>query len=229
MPSFYYDFLTQKASVDHQGRHSVCWIPYDTFKQLPIRRWKYNRPCDEDRVAEIHEYMKTSKRLDGMIYLACINNELVCYESNHRREAMKGLEGMHNILVDVLWDANDEIVKEEFIRLNKAVSVPELYIAESVSTNVDDIRKLVDTFCANYKKMKVNTGRPQRPNFNRDMITDEFTRIMRERNMTPSEFETWITEYNKELSTKDKSKLSEKIIKKCEESGLWLFAWSSKL
>jgi hypothetical protein len=229
MASFYLAFLNQNASVDHQGNHSVCWVPYEMFKQLPIHRWKYNRPSDPERVAEIREYMKTSKRLDGMIYLACINNELVCYESNHRREAMKGLDEMHNILVDVLWNADDEMVKEEFMRLNKAVSVPELYLGDATTSTIDDVRKLVDTFCSNYKKLKVNSGRPQRPNFNRDMVTDEFTRIMREKNMTLSEFETWITERNKELSTKDRTKLSEKIIKKCEESGLWLFAWSSKL
>jgi hypothetical protein len=229
MASFYLAFLNQKASVENQGNHSVCWVPSDMFNQLPIRRWKFNRPCDEERVAEIREHMNTSRRLDGVIYLACINNELVCYESNHRREALKGIGTIHNILVDVLWNATDEMVKEEFVRLNKAVCVPELYLEDTTTLNIDEIRKIVDSFCKNYKMLKVNSGRPQRPNFNRDMVTDEFTRIMREKNMTPSEFETWITEYNNELSNKDKSNLSEKVIKKCQESGLWLFAWSSKL
>lgn len=227
--SFYLPFLLQNnASIDNQGDHSVCWIPANVFNRLPIRRWKFNRPPDEERVAEIHEYMKTSKRLDGIIYLACINNELVCYEANHRREAMKGIEGLHNVLVDILWNATDEKVKEEFVRLNKSVSVPELYLGETTDV-VEEVRKLVDSFCKNYKKLKVNSSRPQRPNFNRDMITDEFTRIMREQNLTPIQFERWLTDRNRELTQQDRKGLTEKVISKCEESGLWLFARSSRL
>ena len=227
--SFYLPFLLQNnTSIDHQGEHDVCWIPANVFNQLPIRRWKFNRPPDEERVAEIHEYMKTSKRLDGIIYLACINNELVCYEANHRREAMKGIEGLHNVLVDILWNATDEKVKEEFVRLNKSVSVPELYLGETTDV-VEEVRKLVDSFCKNYKKLKVNSSRPQRPNFNRDMITDEFTRIMREQNLTPIQFERWLTDRNRELTQQDRKGLTEKVISKCEESGLWLFARSSRL
>lgn len=228
--SFYLPFLIENnASIDHQGSHSVMWIPANVFQQLPIHRWKFNRPADQDRVLEIHEYMKTSKRVDGIVYLASVNNELVCYEGNHRREAMKGIEGMHRVLVDVLWNATDEMVKDEFIRLNKAVSVPELYLGDTSASAMEDIRTLVDSFCKNYKKLKVNSGRPQRPNFNRDMLTDEFTRVMREQNLTPPEFEKWITVRNRELSQQDRTGLSEKIIKKCEETGLWLFARSSRL
>jgi hypothetical protein len=61
----------------------------------------YNRPPDKDRVAEIHDFMNQSKRMDGMLYVACVNKELVCYESNHRREALIGIEGMNPILVDI--------------------------------------------------------------------------------------------------------------------------------
>lgn len=228
--AFYLPFLLQNnASIDHQGTHDVCWIPANVFNQLPIRRWKYNRPCDADRVAEIREYMKTSRRVDGVIYLACIDNELVCYESNHRREAAKGMDTLHNVLIDIIWNATDEIVKDEFLRLNKAVSVPELYLGDTSATIVNEVRTVVDEFCKNYRKLKVNSGRPQRPNFNRDMITDEFVRVMQEKKLTPTEFAHWITERNTELSKRDRSGLSEKVISKCEESKLWLFAWSSKI
>ena len=228
--AIYLPFLLQNnASIDHQGTHDVCWIPAKVFNQLPIYRWKYNRPCDPDRVAEIREYMKTSKRVDGVIYLACINNQLVCYESNHRREAMRGLDDLHNVLIDIIWSATDEMIKEEFLRLNKAVSVPELYLGDASTTMMNEVRTIVDEFCNNYKKLKVNSGRPQRPNFNRDMLTDEFVRVMREKNLTPTEFAEWITERNKELSRRDRTGLSEKVIRKCEETGLWLFAWSVKI
>lgn len=227
--SYLETFLKENGRGGHHGDHYVYWIPLNIFNQLPIKRWKHNRPSDVDRVIEIHEFMKVSKRMDGIIYLACIDNELVCYESNHRREALKGLEEIHDILVDVIWNTTDERIKEEFVRLNKSVSVPELYIDKTVEINIEELRKVVDDFCKLYKTHKVSTGKPQRPNFNRDNLTDDLYRIMKDNSISLTDLMMKLTEYNKQLLLKDKTKLSEKIIEKCNKSGLWLFAWKSRL
>lgn len=222
-------YLKENSSVDVQGKHTAYWMPAHIFGKLPIKRWRHNRPEDPTRIAEIREWITHSKRVDGVIYLACIENELVCYESNHRREALKGLEGVHNLFVDMLWDATDEDVKQEFLRLNKAVSVPELYVSDEPSVTIAELKQFVDAFCQNYKKHQVPTNRPQRPNFNRDMLTDEFYRVMKERKWNLDELTRNITQLNREMSLRDKSRLSPKILQKCEESGLWLFAWSNKI
>jgi hypothetical protein len=208
---------------------AVYHIPIDVFLNLPIKRWKYNRPADELRVSEIRGWMKTSKRMDGIIYLACIDNELVCYESNHRREALIGVEGLSNILVSILWNVSDDVVKEEFIRINKAISVPELYTSDETRFSLEDLRIAVDGFCETYKSLRVSSKHPQRPNFTRDMITDEFYRIMKEEHIDISELVSRLTRLNNEMATRDKSKLRPKVIQKCEESGMWLFAWSNKI
>jgi len=223
------DYLKTHASSDVQGRHTVYWVPFDVFQKLPIERWRFNRPPDAERVAEIREWMRTSERVDGIIHLAAIGPKLVCYESNHRREAMEGLTTMHNVLVDILRGATDEEVKQEFFRLNKAVSVPELYVLETPGVQLDELRKAVDAFCENYKTLKVPTGRPQRPNFNRDMITDEFYRMTQELKLSVPELMDRLMTLNAKLRERDKKKLTEKVIAKCESSGLWLFAWSNKL
>jgi hypothetical protein len=223
------DYLRNHATFDIQGRHTVYWVPFDIFAKLPIERWQYNRPPDEARVAEIREWMRTSERVDGIIHLAAIGTKLVCYESNHRREAMKGLTNLHNVLVDILWDATDGEVKEEFFRLNKAVSVPDLYVTEDQSIQLDELRAAVDAFCANYKALKVPSSRPQRPHFNRDMVTDEFYRMMKELKIGVPELMDRLTTLNTRLRSRDKSKLTDKVVAKCEASGLWLFAWSAKL
>lgn len=223
------EYLTKNASHDVQGRHTVYWVPFEVFSKLPIERWRYNRPPDESRVAEIREWMQTSQRVDGIIHLAAIGNKLVCYESNHRREAMKGLTNLHNVLVDVLWDATDEEVKQEFFRLNKAVSVPDLYVTEDQGIQLDELRAAVDAFCANYKSMRVASTRPQRPHFSRDMVTDEFYRMLKELKIDVPELMKRLTTLNATLRARDKSKLTDKVIAKCEASGLWLFAWSNKL
>jgi len=222
-------FLKEKATGGSHGNHYFYWIPVKVMNSLPIKLWKYNRPPDQDRVREIHEYMKVSKRMDGMIYLASIGNDLVCYESNHRREALRGLEDMCPILVDFLHNTTDDIVKEEFLRLNKAVSVPELYFSQNPEQLFADLKAAVDEFCETYKKHKVNSNKPQRPNFNRDTVMDEFYRIIKETNIDVEEFVKRLCKYNRKLLMKDKTGLSPKIVEKCTESGLWLFAWSSKL
>ena len=223
------DYLRDNATCDVQGRHTVYWVPFDIFVKLPIERWRYNRPPDEERVAEIREWMRTSERVDGILHLAAVGTKLVCYESNHRREAMKGLTALHNVLVDILWDATDEEVKQEFFRLNKAVSVPDLYVTEDQSIQLDELRSAVDAFCANYKSLRVSTSRPQRPHFSRDMVTDEFYRVMKELKIGVPELMDRLMTLNNALRSRDKSKLTDKVRAKCEATGLWLFAWSNKL
>ena len=222
-------FLKEKATGGQHGTHYIYWVPVKVFNSLPVKLWKYNRPPDPDRVREIHEYMKTSKRMDGMVYLATIGDDLVCYESNHRREALKGLEDMAPILVDFLPNTTDDVLKEEFTRLNKAVSVPELYFSQDPEQLFHDLKVVVDDFCETYKKHKVSTNKPQRPNFNRDSLMDEFYRIVKELNIDVEEFVKRLCRYNRKLMLKEKTGLSQKIIDKCNESGLWIFAWSSKI
>lgn len=222
-------FLKSTSIGGSHGDHHVYWIPIKVFNQLPIKLWKFNRPPDKERVLEIHEHMKVSGRMDGIIYLAFINDELVCYESNHRREALKGLTILADVLVDIIWDTTDDIIKSEFMRLNKAVSVPELYVQVNSEINFDNIRKAIDDFCLTYKSHKSTSSNPQRPNFNRDKLTDEFYRIIKERGISLDILVQKLTDYNKHLSLLDHSKLPAKIVEKCSASGLWLFSKSSKL
>ena len=216
----------------HGNNHYVFWIPAKVFNELPIEVWKYNRQVDQDRVNEIRAFMETSKRVDGMIYLAHLNDKLVCYESNHRRQALKeigNVDGFAYILVDVLEHATHERIRDEFNRLNKAVSVPEIYVVNEPEIGIEDLTNLVKNFCKNYASHKVNTNHPQRPNFNREIITDEFYRIMKENSIGIEEFTNRLTQVNRQLSLRDRSRLAQKVVEKCEKSGLWLFAWNSKL
>lgn len=218
-----------KASIDEQGAHTMYWMSSAIFSQIPIHRWKHNRPPDEQRVAEIREWLKTSKRVDGIIYLACVDNEIVCYESNHRREALRGLDGLHNILVDMMWNATNESVKQEFFRLNKAISVPELFVDEQVDVRVDDLLAVVNAFCDNYARLKSPNKHPHRPNFNRDNFLEDVYRIVKESRLPIEDVMNRLNQHNQDLRNKDKSKLSKAVVEKCERTGLWLFAWKPRL
>jgi hypothetical protein len=226
------EYLSKNAIGGSHGSHYVYWIPIAVFNQLPIKMWKFNRPPDAGRIAEIREATKTAKRVDGLIYLAWVDDKLVCYEANHRREALKEdmpLNEMAPILVDILWNATDEMVKQEFLRLNKSISVPELYIEPTAEESITSVLRVVDAFCAKYPDLRSPSGRPQRPNYNRDKFTDEFVGIMRELRINSEELMSRLERLNIEMSRRDPTRLTMNVINKCRKSGLWLFAWSPSL
>ncbi len=233
MSKYIKNHLAESPNVSHQdqGKHTVYWMTYDEFAELPIKKWKKNRPCREERVEYLRNGILETKRVDGIIYVASIHDELVCYESNHRREALKGLKGkgIHNILVDILWDSSDEDVEKEFRRLNDAASVPDLYVEPIPTITVEELKPVVDYFCEKFKQHVKGTSRPQRPDFSYNIIDSEFYRVCRELQIKPTELLERTVRLNDQMALRDKSKLSAKIIDKCTKSGLWLFAWSAKL
>jgi hypothetical protein len=205
---------------------TVYVLPMEIFKQLDIKVWKFNRPPDMTRVEEIRETMKKNNRMDGMINLAYITNEgLVCYEGNHRRLALEGNDFV--VFLDILWDVTNEQVTEEFKRLNKSVSVPELYISETDATIRLEIEQFVSEFRKKFKDHESSSTKHSRPNFNRDNLTDQILRLHKELMIPISQVSARLYALNDKYSLRDKSKLSDSIKKKCEKSGLWLFAWST--
>lgn len=217
-----------ESSGEH-GKHHIYWIPVKAFNELPIQKWKFNRPPDQERVDEIRQHLLKEKRVDGLIYLASINGKLVCYESNHRREALKGLDDVEPILTDVIWNTTDEFVKEEFRRLNKAVSVPDLFVSEDSHMDVEEILKIRNDFCERFKDLKSPAKNPQRPSFNSDLLLDEFTKVMKENKISAEELWARLMRLNDDMSRRDRSKLKPKVVEKCQGAGLWLFAWSKSL
>ena len=207
---------------------NVYAIPIEKFRTLYVKPWKYNRPPDMTRIPEIHDWMKEFGRMDGVLNLAYIQGEgLVCFEGNHRRLALDGLD--IPVFVDIVWDATHESLAHEFRRLNKSVCVPDLYVAETPATLRLELEDAVAEFRKKYSSMESTSGRPQRPNYNRDRLTDEITRLQKELVVPVGELMSRIYALNEYYGGNDKSKLTEKMRQKCEASGLWLFAWSSSI
>lgn len=231
--SIFKKYLAESPNVSHQdqGKHTVYWMTYDEFAELPIKKWKKNRDPGEERIVFLRNGILETKRVDGIIYVASVDGDLVCYESNHRREALKGLKGkgIHNILVDILWDATDEDVKVEFRRLNDAASVSDLYVEPTPTITVEELRPVVDKFCSDHKAHLKPSTRPQRPDFSRDMIERQFYDTCKELQIKPSELIERIERLNARMAESDKSKLSAKVIEKCTKTGFWVFASSTKL
>jgi hypothetical protein len=217
----------QERLDDYKQYKRIYLIPYDVFVDLGIQTWRYNRPPDATRVAEIREKMTEIKHLDGLINLAYIPKEgLVCYEGNHRRLAL--VPEVKYVLCDILWDAATEQVEAEFRRLNKCIPVPDIYVSNDANHKLE-IQEAVASFCKKYALYASASPKPNRPNFNRDNLTDQFSRLCDELKMTPAVLMEKLGELNHEYSTKDHSRVPPKIVEKCRQNGLWLFVFSTSI
>jgi len=224
-------FLREKGctGLQHGENHQIWWVPIKIFNQLPIKQWKFNRPPDMDRVKEIHQHILKAKRVDGVIYLAVVEKEIVCYESNHRRLGVEGIEECEHILVDIMWNATDEDVKQEFFRLNKCVPVPDLYISKEAVVDTSDLIAARDAFCKKYGMLKSTSANPHRPGFNPDNLLSDFNEITKKHRITVDELMNRLDKLNAEMESRSRKKLTQNVIDKCEKSGLWLFAWEKRL
>jgi hypothetical protein len=204
------------------------YIPMEKYNELNVSQWKHNRPADMKRVDEIHNWMKQFNRMDGVINLACVSGYgLVCFDGNHRRLALKGLD--ITVKVNIVWDATDEIVTHEFRRINQSISVPDLYIEENDAIVIANVQNAVSEFIKRFDIQQSTAKNPQRPNFNRDNLTNQLFNLQKERNISIADLMTRNYSLNDALAIGDKTNLNEKIIKKCSEGGLWLFARSKTI
>jgi len=230
MTSIWQEFLLNRenARVWSDDTHPLYKMNSDKFAKLEIRAWKYNRPPDEDRVLEIRAGIVESKRVDNIIYLAHTSDGLVCYDGNHRRLALKDIEGVDRILVDVMWGVDDEIIKQEFVRLNKAMPVPDLYTVDPV-VSVADLDAIFQQFYKKFKLNKVTSRSPHRPSFNETMVTNEFTTAVGALKITPNELLRRLYLLNDAMALRDKSTLKQGVVDKCTKGGCWIFAWNPHL
>jgi hypothetical protein len=200
-----------------------------------VEMWKYNRPHDQARVEEIKSYIDKTGVVDGIIYLAEIEQggciKYVCYDGNHRRLALKEM-GETKVLVNLLLDADDEMIKNKFVALNQANPVPELYMIEGDEEMLEKVKSMVNDVVRDLVKMfpkHVSTSKkPKRPNFNRDMVVDQLGTFIMEGKL----YDLGRTELAKkllELNIKYMSgynlpkRVSKNILDKCKKNRCYLF------
>lgn len=141
--------------------------------------WKYNRNLDKNRAKEMKEEHKRTGRMDGIISCGCIDGILFIYDGNHRYQSL--VSKMPYVLVDILWDCNDESMRREFIRINRCVKVPDLYMQDSrTDNNVDLVEKYMRDFCKRFRSAHSTSSNPKRPHFNRDNVVDQITSFYEE-------------------------------------------------
>lgn len=226
MESVFNIFATE---LYRRGNHVGYIVKFKNINPI-CKKWSKNRNPDMERVNEMHEYYKNGGYIPKFIHLAELVDEgIVCYDGNHRRELLKMINDDEvECIIDVLFNASPHDVHEAFLSVNNAVDVPEIYM-DDLSNIKEDVLGLVKKYETKYKMFLSKTARCRSPNFNRDVFTDNITKIYKFFNGTKtiSEIEDLLHKLNKEYAKgkicKTHSKYPSSVLDKCMKHGLWLF------
>ena len=199
--------------------------------------WRKNRPPDRLRVDEIKTHIIKNGYVEGIIYLASTPNQgLVCYDGNHRREALTLIDKSYKIFINVLENPTDKHLCESFLNLNKCVPVTDLYMEPEKDTEDTKLMKIIvnelaDYYAALWKEHRKTSPNPKRPNFNLDGLKTRLKHIIDESELIVSydnkfKLIDYINGCNDIIrGTLDEKthKVTPKMLEKCSRNNCYLF------
>jgi hypothetical protein len=239
----------------YSERHMLIKIKIIDLLNAPITNWKYNRPPDQIRCADIAKYIYLSKKpLDTMLYLSFNNNtqSFDIIDGIHRYTSLKILKennskplnlidpcdyGSNNdavwlyqsyIILNIRFNAIESELIELFKNLNKSTPISDLYIRDFVKEKREIIENVANNWQVKYKSHFSSNNKPNKPNINRDRFIDLLQEIYLKYNINEDNkhlLEQVLDRANWEISNNIPSKLSETILEKCKSTGCWLFIY----
>lgn len=215
--------------------HKVYLIDYNKIAPL-CKKWSRNRDPDNLRVSEMYKYYINNGFIPNTIFLAELDEGLVCYDGNHRREmynlVVKNIGYTKEIpcIVDVMFNSNLDNIYMAFENINKSVQVPVLYFDETNSFTIkNDILNLVRKYVIKYNRYLSASNRYLSPNFNIDAFSDNlyeiYTYFDGTKNMKEIEeaLDILNEEYKNERLCRPHECYNTYAINKCKKYGLYLF------
>ena len=231
-------FFLKDATVKTFGKKTTYLVTTEKLIGLAAKPWSRQRPVDEARVAEIAAGIEAEKDVSGIILMAWHPAEsLIVYDGQHRWKALVTTKTPVQVFVEILWDVTEDEIIHAFKQVNNSMPVSELYTNVSSSEVREVIEFYVRELCETYKDF-VSTKKPNRPNFNRDLLTDELFRIWNNEfqqkvsiHRMVSELETLNNEYDSNECSVPRTiaRKHPKIFEKCAKHKFWLFAESGHI
>lgn len=162
--------------VNVDGNKKIIKMDTITGKNYNFVNWDKNRPVDSVRVNDLHEYFIKNdiKMVPGIIYAYKTkeSNDLIIYDGIHRIQAVLKNENIMQFLIQITETADEEEIKNDFININKSISVPSIYLEEtSVYKKLVSISVAAE-LCKRYPKFLSPSRIPYQYNFNRDIFTE---------------------------------------------------------
>lgn len=214
------------------NNHKGYLIQWNRIAHL-CKKWSKNRDPDLNRVSEICQFLNNNGYVPQIIHIAELLDEgVVCYDGNHRREVFNRCAIDVTCVVDVIFNASKKDVHDAFNSINKSIQLPAIYLEEhnaSKSDIKDEIISLVKSYETKYKMFLSTSSRCHAPHFNRDALIDNINDIYHTFNgdLTIPQigllFEKLNHEYSKGLLCRLHSLYKPNVIAKCLKYNFWLF------
>lgn len=231
------DNLFGQKIIEYNTGEIIFLSSSNIFSKCQCTNWEHNRPCDEKRIDEIYQDIVKCQKIDGIIYIAQVikndNIDYICYDGNHRRLALERYQNDIPILISVIFNASNNQIVRNFVKLNKSCPVPTLYIDKKDRHNTiikNIIYNVVKYFTDNYPKYISTSRNPQRPNFNRDNFIDKLYTFIKQHkiNLDQEELLDYLLDINKQYkllvdNNQIVPKISQRVKDKCDKYKLYLF------
>lgn len=134
-----------------------------------------------------------------------------------------------HIILNIRFNSTEGELIELFKTLNKSTPIPDLYIRDVVKEKRDIIENLANKWQTKYKAHFSSNNKPNKPNINRDRFIDLLEQIYNKYNINENNknlLEEVVERANWNISVNIPLRLSETIVKKCKDSGCWLFIYT---
>lgn len=205
-------------------------------------QWKYNRNLNTDKIASICNTIKNKRILDTVLHFFYINDDekerLICFDGNHRREALILLYKKYKLNINVCcyiyknYQSNniDKEIVEKFHIINQMSPIPDIYI--DILDNIGQHSKLIykrdiiesvfSIYKNKYKSFYSTKSKCRKPNFNDTSFKDFCNNLTFE---SKEELLKLLDISNKDKKTNisNNNKISKNIIAKCETQDFYLF------
>ena len=253
-----YSFGSTEILHEYTAYHKIIKVKIADLLEAKITNWKYNRPADLTRCADIARYIYIKKNIvDTMLYLS-FNNQTQSYDvidGIHRYTSLKIIKeenakqldlitpsdfGNNNdanwlyesyILINIRINSSEGELIELFRSLNKSNPIPELYIRDLNQEKREIIEAVSNNWQVKYKSHFSSTNKPNKPNMNRDRFIDLLEIIYDKYNISNDNkylLEELLQRTNTNILFNIPRKLSHPIKEKCSKTGLWLFIYTTE-
>lgn len=233
--------------ITHSDRHQTYKIKMKKIMKLNMVRWQFNRPANMERVEEIAESLFGKKQPVFFIFQCIYNVEENLFEiidGIHRYFALKKLNNMleenesnswfYNsyMLVEIKYNYSKGEYIDWFETINKCTPVSEIYTS-SQDEKKEVVEEVVNIYYYKYNSHFKGTN-PYIPNTSRERFTDIVLYICNNFNITSENKKCILKvleDINKQIlqivtinnPKRFNPKITEKSLKKCNDSGLYLF------
>ena len=236
-----------KLVISHTDRHQTYKIKMKKFIKLNMVRWQFNRPANMERVEEISESLFGKRQPVFFIFQCIYNQEENLFEiidGIHRYYALKKLNDMleenetnswfYNsyLLVEIKYNCSKGEYIDWFETINKCTPVSEIYTS-SQNEKKEVVEEVVNIYYSKYNSHFKGTN-PNIPNTSREKFTDVVLYICDNFHISSENKKCILKileDINKQIQQivisnnpkRFNPKITEKSLKKCHDTGLYLF------